>query len=138
MKTYSLALLSAIAILAVGCSINIESSTPAPPAPMPPAQPHTNFRARINAADSITSFSKRDNALAYIAVEAARECDISNTLKALSKISSFSKGDSAAEKCADIFLSYNMIGQARKIADTMTSFYSKNRVLSKIAKASIQ
>jgi hypothetical protein len=71
-----------------------------------------------------------------IAIDAANESDIDHSIKALSLISSFTKKDSSAENCADIFLEKRMIEAAQKVADQVSSFITKDRILAKVARTS--
>ena len=136
MKSYASILLTISMLLFVGCSVRIEdppSPTPSPPVPEQSGEVNAEFDARIAAARSISSFIKRDNALSVIAVDAAHAPDSVRCIKALSLISSFIQCDSAAEKCADIFLQNHMLAEAKKVADHASSFIAKDRILSKIA-----
>jgi hypothetical protein len=81
----------------------------------------------------MSSFTSRDKALSVIAVDAACAADIGYTVKALSSMSSFTRRDSTAEKCADVFLESHMIEEARKVAGQVSSFTTRYRILAKIA-----
>lgn len=136
MKSRSSVLLLGLAFALVGCSVRVEN--PPHPRHYPPAHKHpaptgSDFDARIAAAGSISSFTRRDAALSVIAVDAADEGDVYHASKALSMISSFTKRDSTAERCADIFLEYRMHAAAGKMADHVSSFTTRDRILSKIA-----
>ncbi len=131
----SLFLLVSVFML-VGCSVRVES--PPPHRPCPPVPEHSrevksDLDARIAAAKTISSFTERDRALSVIAVDAAYECDIYHSVRALSMISSFTKRDSTAEKCADVFLEMRMHKEAHKVAEQVSSFTTRDRILSKIA-----
>jgi len=136
MKSYlSLFLLVSVFVL-TGCSVRVES--PPERRHYPPAHEHSDraesdFDARIAAARSVSSFVTRDSALSVIAVDAAHESDIYHTVRALSLISSFVQRDSTAEKCADVFLEMYMHAEAKKVADQVSSFVTRDRILSKIA-----
>lgn len=120
-----------------GCSVRIgtpSSRTYCPPAPECSDKAESNLGSRIAAARSISSFTERDSVLSVIAIDAAHECDIYNAVRALSGISSFAKRDSSAEKCADIFLEKQRTNEARKVADQVSSFTTRDRILSKIAR----
>jgi len=136
MKSYlSLSLLVSVFMLA-GCSVRVESPPPRrpyPPVPEYSGDVESDLEARIVATRSISSFVARDRALSVIAVDAAHECDIYHTVKALSLISSFVQKDSAAEKCADVFLEMRMHKEAHKVAGQVSSFVTRDRILSKIA-----
>ena len=136
MKSHLSVFLFISAFLMGGCSVRIgtpSSRTYCPPAPECSDEATSNFAARIAAARSITSFSEKDKVLSVIAIDAAHESDIS-AIKALSSMTSFSRRDSTADKCADIFLEKHMIDEARKAAGQVTSFSTKDRILSKIAR----
>ena len=132
----SLFLLVSVFMLA-GCSVRVEG---------PPSRRHhrrvhehageaeSDFEIRIAAARSIRSFVERDNVLSVIAVDAANEGDVYHSVKALSMISSFVQGDKAAEKCSDVFLEMGMHAGAKKVADQVSSFVTRDRILSKIAR----
>jgi hypothetical protein len=133
----SLSVLLLIPVLTLaGCFVRV--GTPPSPRPYPPPpeysdQPDSDLKARLGAARSISSFSKKDNALSVIAIDAAQLCDIYYTVKAISLMSSFTRRDSTAEKCADLFLEQHMIEEAKAVAGQVSSFSTKDRILSKIA-----
>ena len=129
-----LLLVSTIAVS--GCFVRIGGSRrcrPCAPEPTCPEESDSKFKARIDAAQSIRSSSRRDSALAVIAIDAARVLDVCYTVKALSLMSSSSRRSSAAEKCADLFLDSRMIEEARKVAGQVSSSTTRDRILSKIA-----
>jgi len=111
-------------------------SPPSPrPCPLPPEQPEqvdSDLGARLGAARSISSFTKKDNVLSVIAIDAAQRCNVYYAVKALSQMSSFTGRDSTAEKCADLFLEQHMIEEAKAIAGQVSSFTTKDRILAKI------
>ena len=136
MKSYLSLLLLFSVFMLVGCSVRVESPPPrrpCPPVPEYSGEVESDLEARIAASKTISSFVARDRALSVIAVDAAHECDIYHTVKALSLISSFVQKDSTAEKCADVFLETRMHKEARKVADQVSSFVIRDRILSKIA-----
>jgi hypothetical protein len=122
-------------LLLTGCSINIGPK--APPAcgfPAPPMQfDESGFAARLQSADSITSFTTRDKALTSIAIDAATVGDLHAACKSLSKMTSFTAKDSTAERCADLFLQQGFIAEAKMMTDHVTSFTIRDRILTKIA-----
>ncbi|UCE48573.1 MAG: hypothetical protein JSW47_00185 [Phycisphaerales bacterium] len=137
MKYFSSFFLVSVFIFA-GCSVRVEnppSRRSYPPVPEYSGRVESDLDARIAAARSVSSFVKRDSALSVIAIDAAHECHIHYTVKALSMISSFTQRDSTAEKCADIFLEKHMHAEAKKVADQASSFVTKDRILSKIAQS---
>lgn len=139
MKAVTFTCLLACVFMFAGCSVRIESHPehhPLPPSHGYPEDAPSNFPARISAAQSISSFSKRDAAFSDIAIDAARVCNTRYTVKAISLMSSFSKRDSTAEKCVDFFLEEYLLEDARRIANQVSSFRTKDRILSKIAQTS--
>ncbi len=136
MKSCSSLLLLVSVFVLMGCSVRVES----PPSRRhhPPVHEHSgeaksDFDARIAAARSVSSFVTGDSALSVIAIDAAHESDIYHTVRALSLMSSFVERDSTAEKCADVFLEMHMHEEANKVADQVSSFVTRDRILSKIA-----
>jgi hypothetical protein len=110
-----------------------------PPPPIPDAEYPSdtrdfNFDARINAARSMTSISSRDAAFTSIALDAANVLDIRHTITAVSMIMSISAKDNAAEKCVTPFINKNMMEEASRIANQITSISTKDRVLARIAR----
>ncbi len=142
------------ALMFIGCAFEVEesddwdySNNPPPvptkeyPPPVPPEEYlsegiNSNFEARIDAANAITSIITRDQTFSSIAIEASRQLDIANTLRAVSRITSISTRDSIAERCVTPFLNANRIEDARRIANQITSISTKDRVLTRIAQGS--
>jgi hypothetical protein len=136
MKSSLSALLLVSMLMLAGCFVRVgtpPSPRPCPPPPEGSAQADSDLSARLGAARSISSFSKKDSALSVIAVDAAQRCNVYYAVKALSMMSSFTRRDSTAEKCADIFLEHGMIEEAKSVAGQVSSFSTKDRILSKIA-----
>ena len=136
MKSTLSVLLLVSTLMLAGCFVKVgtpPSRRPCPPAPEHSEQADSDLGARLGAARSISSFSKRDNALSVIAIDAAQRCNVYYAVKALSQMSSFTRRDSTAEKCADLFLEQHMIDEAKAVAGQVSSFSTKDRILSKIA-----
>ena len=136
MRLRASVLLLVSVFMLVGCSVRVEappSRRHHPPAPEYPGEATSDLDARIAAARSISSFVSRDRALSAIAIDAAHEGDVHHAAKALSGISTFTQRDSTAEKCADIFLEKHMHAAAGKMAGHVSSFVTRDRILSKIA-----
>ena len=139
MKSHIPILLLVSTMALSGCFVRIGGSRrprpcPAPPAPLCSEQTDSDFAGRLAAAHAISSFTSRDRALSVIATDAACASDIDHTLKALSSMSGFTRRDASAEKCAYIFLERHMVAEARKVADQVSSFTTRDRILAKIAR----
>ena len=138
MKSSLYVFLVVFAIVGSGCIIHVEPSDDYDNPPVviheyPVERVNSNFDARIEAAETIMSFTSRDKALASIAIDAANMLDVEHTIKALSMMTSFTAKDNAAENCVTPFINRNMSGEAKSIADQMTSFSAQDRVLTRIA-----
>lgn len=141
MKLHLSVFMAVFILMNIGCSIHEEESEdwdyshnpPPVPAAEYPQVENSNFDARIDAANLITSIITRDNAMSSIANDASRQLDIANTLRAISRITSIIIRDSTADRCVTPFINENRIEDARRIANQITSIIMKDRVLTRIA-----
>ncbi len=130
MKSCLYVILVVFAIVGLGCIIHIDT----PPDEYPAERIDSNFDARIESAKSITSFTSQDKALSSIAIDAANALDVKHTIKALSMMTQFTVKDSTAEHCVTPFINENMLEEAGSIANQITTFTTKDRVLARIAR----
>ena len=131
MKSYLSLLFVVLVFVINGCAVRV--ITP-PQDHYPPAErTNSDYDGRIEATKSIMNFVEQDRALSAIALDAAIELDIEHTVKALSLMTNFVTCDQTAENCVTPFLNENMITEANMIADEITNFVVKDRVLARIA-----
>ncbi len=131
MKSCLYVFLVVFAIIGFGCVIHVEP--PDEYDEYPAERVNSNFDARIESAKSMISFTSKDDALSSIAIDAANALDVEHTIKALSMMTQFMVKDSTAEKCVTPFINENMLEEAGSIANQITSFTTKDRVLARIA-----
>jgi hypothetical protein len=131
MKTCFYVFIVVLAIVGFGCVIHVEP--PNEYDEYPAERINSNFDARIESAKSITSFTSQDKALSSIAIDAANALEVKYTINALSMMTQFTVKDSTAEHCVTPFINENMLEEARSIANQITTFTTKDRVLARIA-----
>jgi hypothetical protein len=140
MKSHLSVFLVVFVLIVFGCTVHVEEEDdwgysdnppPVPAAEYP--QVESNFDARIEAANAITSIITRDQALSSIANDASRQLDIADTLRAVSRITSITTKDATAERCVTSFINENKIEDAKRIANQITSITTRDRVLTRIA-----
>ncbi len=131
MKSCLYVFLIVFSLIGFGCVIHVEP--PNEYDEYPAERVNSNFDARIESAKSITIFTSSDKALSSIAIDAANALDVEHTIKALSMMTQFTVKDSTAEHCVTPFINENMLEEAGSIANQITSFTTKDRVLARIA-----
>ena len=98
------------------------------------AQLGQDFKARINAAASITAFPNRDKVLASIAQDAARAGDVEDARDALKKITAFPTRDDAIGASARFLAAAGRRADALELAKLVTAFPTRDALISELAK----
>jgi serine/threonine protein kinase/LysM repeat protein len=98
------------------------------------AQLGQDFKARINAAASITAFPNRDKVLASIAQDAARAGDVEDARDALKKITAFPTRDDAIGASARFLAAAGRRADALELAKLATAFPTRDALISELAK----
>lgn len=113
---------------------NIEPPIPAKTMPISDAEAKEIFEPRLKAANGISYFSKKDAALAALAIDAAMLGNYKYASKAANGISFFTKKDDTLNQCAICLVKkYQMHEEATKLANAISNFLQKDKTLTYIA-----
>ena len=93
-----------------------------------------DLRVRFDAAQAITRFTERDEAMATVAKDAARAGDVDVVNQALGAIVNFVKRDAASGDAARLLNRRGRRNEAIEIAKTMNNFTSRDEVLAELAR----
>ncbi len=110
------------------------SSTGRPQLAIPRQAQVEDLQARIAATASITAFPKRDEVLASIAKDAAREGDFEDARTALNKITAFPTRDEAIRDSARLLTAAGQRSDALELAKLVTAFPKRDALISELAK----
>jgi LysM repeat protein len=92
-----------------------------------------DLQARLTAADQITAFTTKDQALAIIAQDAAREGNATLARHALDKMTAFTARDAATLEAARALAKVGQRAEAIDLARMITSFVERDRALKELA-----
>jgi len=92
-----------------------------------------DLEARLMAADQITAFTTKDQALAIVAQDAAREGDAAVARRALDKMTAFTSRDAATLEAARALAKAGQRAEAIDLVKLITSFVERDRALKELA-----
>jgi hypothetical protein len=121
----------------VNATFEINVLVPDPGAPIRPGNRATvtaDLKARLSAAEKITSFMERDEVLAAIAADAARAGDVESTRNAVQKMTSFMSRDEAITQSARLLVKAGKRAEALELAGLATSFMTRDALIKELAK----